>query len=61
MSNGNDSASCQDSDRRTQRIDRLPVIPDPLGSRNDPLSGEYIDAQIRWFFENALKRKQSQS
>jgi hypothetical protein len=55
MSNGNDSASCQDSDRRTLRVDRRPAI--PLGSRIDPLSSEDIDTQIRWFFDNALKRK----
>jgi hypothetical protein len=57
MSNGNDTASYQDCDRDTQWVARARAIPDPLGSRSDPLSSEDIDAQIRWFFENALERK----
>jgi hypothetical protein len=57
MSNGNGSASYQDSDRDTQWVARTPALPDPPGSRSDPLSSEDIDDQIRWFFENALERK----
>jgi hypothetical protein len=57
MSNANDSASCQDSNRRAQRVDRVSAIPERLGSACDSLSSEDIDAQIRWFFENALERK----
>jgi len=56
MSNANDSASCQDSNRRAQRVDRISAIPEPLGSACDSLSSEDIDAQIRWFFANALER-----
>jgi hypothetical protein len=55
MSHGNDSASSQDSARRAQRIDRASVKTEALGSGNDPLCSEEIDAQIRWFFENALQ------
>jgi len=57
MSNSSDSDLCQESDRRTPPVDRLPAIRDPLGSPSDPLSSEDIDAQIRWFFDNALDRK----
>ena len=56
MSIGNDSASSQDSARRAQRTDRASVMTEALGSGNDPLGSEEIDAQIRWFFENALER-----
>jgi len=53
MSNGNDYALSQDSARRSQRIHRASVMTEALGSGNDPLSSEEIEAQIRWFFENA--------
>jgi hypothetical protein len=55
MPNGNDSASIQNSGR-TPPVDHLPAMPDPAGSRSDRLSSKDIDAQIRWFFENALER-----
>jgi hypothetical protein len=57
MSNTKGTASHLDSDQSTQRAARPSAIQNPLGSRGDPISSENIDAQIRWFFENALERK----
>jgi hypothetical protein len=57
MYNASDSTSCQDINHRAQRVDRILAIPEPLRSACDSLSSEDIDAQIRWFFENALERK----
>ncbi len=57
MSNANGPASPHDFDDIAQRDARRRPLPDPLGSRSDPLSSEDIDAQIRWFFDNARERK----
>jgi hypothetical protein len=57
MSNDNRAASHQDPRRLSRGVAHNPAIPDPVLQGNAPLSSEDIDAQIRWFFDNALERK----
>lgn len=56
MSKASDPGSGREGDRRSQPPGDAAAMPARPGSRSVPFSSEDIDAQIRWFFENARER-----
>ena len=56
-------SSRPDSDASSEPTKAIPWCANPntpadsRGSGSDRLSGEDVDAQIRWFFENAVDRE----
>jgi hypothetical protein len=57
MSSCQESSAFPGSANRTQSPAHPTAPSNPRETRSDPLCGENIDAQIRWFFENALERE----
>jgi hypothetical protein len=55
MSNSNNDPSYQHFDSDTQGVESEPAVPDCLESKGNRFSIEEIEAEIRWFFENALE------
>jgi hypothetical protein len=58
MSNRRASSAFTASPRATTAPTHPTILPNPRETGSDPLGSDNIDAQIRWFFENALKSEQ---